>query len=142
MKRPFERIFQDCDGKVVALNGLTLSGLKCLYVTKNDLLTDKVILLWLKILHEDLWLRIFIDGIYCGIDKFFEDESKQDEDDWVTFVNYDSWVNNLTIKEAFVFSNKNFEEKFIRLEILLSNESKIELASIGEDEKCSLILRN
>lgn len=138
MKRPFERIFQDCDGKVVALKGLTLFGLKCLC----DLQTDKVILLWLKILHEDLWFRIFTDGIYCGIDKFFEDESKQDEDDWVTFVNYDSWVNNLTIKEAFVFSNKNFEEKFIRLEILLSNESKIELASIGEDEKCSLILRN
>ncbi|MFT5777650.1 MAG: hypothetical protein ACI837_000598 [Crocinitomicaceae bacterium] len=126
------RIFQDNNGTVESLNGRKLSSLKCLY--NDDHESEDVILFWLQ--TDENWLRIFIDGVYCGIDEYDNDESQSDleADDDTRLVNHDSWIKDNCIDQIIVEST---DLPIITLSILLSNKSSIILAC-DKNEICTL----
>ena len=118
----FLRLFQDYEGEIIKLTGLKLQGLKCLY-NKS---TNQVILFWLKADNISLSIRIFIDGIYCGVDSCNEDKAHEEADcDDDLLINYDTWVNGLTIISAFVESEAINEPEFITLKINLTQNRQL-----------------
>jgi hypothetical protein len=115
------RLFQDCKGEIIKLRGLKLQGLKCLYSRE----TNHVILFWLEV-DNTSWIRVFIDGIYCGVDSYEEDFSQQDADSDDDFlINHDTRVNGLTIISAFVESEDISEPPFITLKINLTQNRQL-----------------
>lgn len=91
-----QRIFQHYHGSIPELIGECFSSAKALI----DSETQDVILLWLENSEEKYWLRIFIDGTYCGIDKYFEDCSEDDLDDDIYFKDISSFFINPRITNA------------------------------------------
>ncbi|MGB1039400.1 MAG: hypothetical protein ACPGVD_00840 [Flavobacteriales bacterium] len=124
------RLFQHYEGEIKVIEGLTLKRLK--YLNDDESESKNVILFWLE--TENKWLRIFIDGTYCGIDEYETDESDYDNDDEVTFVNEDKWVKNLTIKSAKVESGIL---PLITLTIVFTNGTQL-LLNCDENENCTL----
>lgn len=124
------RLFQHYEGEIKVIEGLTLKGLK--YLNDDESESKNVILFWLS--TENKWLRIFIDGSYCGIDEYETDESDNDNDDEVTFVNEDKWVNNLTIESAKVESGIL---PLITLTIVFTNGTQL-ILNCDENENCAL----
>ena len=127
-----DRIFQHYEGEVSDIKGAKLSRLKCLY--DDEFEVNDVLLFWIQ--TDTSWLRIYIDGVYCGIDKYKTDESHEDEDedDNLRLVNYDLWVKDKYIEKATV---KSDNLPLITLTILLSDISSIVL-DCNKDEICSL----
>ena len=124
------RLFQHYKGEVKEIQGLTLKGLKYLVDVESE--KNDVLLFWLE--TENKWLRIFIDGAYCGIDEYEKDESELDKDDDVKFINENNWVKGLTIKTAKV------ESEFlpiITMTIYFTNGTKL-ILNCDENEKCTL----
>lgn len=124
------RLFQNYEGQIKVIEGLTLRGLK--YLNDDESENENIILFWLE--TENKWLRIFIDGTYCGIDEYETNESDNDNNDEVTFVNEDNWVKDLTIESAKV------ESRFlplITLTIDFTNGTQL-LLNWGENENCTL----
>ena len=122
-----KRLFQNYKGEVKALNGLILKEL-C-YLKHSD---DDIILLWLR--TENSFLRIFIDGCYCGIDEYSEDNSKDDIDDDMILIDKTKWIKDLTIKSTFV---KAKTLPLISMTIVFTNGSEL-VFSCNKEEKCSL----
>lgn len=113
-----QRLFQHDHGEVNQLRGLKLKGLQCLFDDETP--NDDVILFWLE--TKTSWLRIFIDGTYCGIDQYAQDESERDDDDGVSFVKFDKVVSGTTILSALVESQ---DLPLIALTITLSNGTRL-----------------
>jgi len=65
------RLFQDSEGQIPKIQGKKLEELKVLFDIEEGENKGDVILFWLK--SSKSWLRIFIDGSYCGIDEYFVD---------------------------------------------------------------------
>ena len=94
------RLFQHYEGEISKIQGKKVKSLTSLIDDESK--SENVILLWLEI--ENSWLRIFIDGTYCGVDEYESNESENDLDDGVSFQNYDEMIRDLEIKEAKVIS--------------------------------------
>ncbi|MFT4662992.1 MAG: hypothetical protein ACI9AT_000825 [Ulvibacter sp.] len=125
------RLFQHYEGEIKEIEGLTLNGLN--YLIDNDSHKENVFLLWIE--TENKWLRIFIDGSYCGIDVYETNESESDMDDDVSFRNQDEWVKGLIIKKAKVESGNL---PLITLTIDFTNGTQL-ILDCDENEDCSLI---
>ncbi len=121
------RLFQHYEGEVKEIEGLTLKGLRSLVDSESAI--EDVIVLWIRTEHK--WLRIFIDGCYCGIDEYETDEIEHD----LLEKNLDDWVDNLTIKKTYV---KSEGMPLITLSIDFTNAEQL-LFHCDENEKCSLI---
>lgn len=124
------RLFQHYEGEVKQIQGIKLKGLKSLIYKDSKI--ENVILFWFK--TEDKWLRIFIDGAYCGIDEYETDLSNDDIDDDVYFVNQDHWIIDLVIQNAKVTSEKL---PLISLIINFTNGNKL-ILECDTNENCTL----
>ncbi len=127
-----KRLFQHYQGEIKELNGIRLKGLKCLF--DNTSKEDDVILFWLE--TETNWLRIFIDGCYCGIDEYKLDESKNDLDDDVSFVSFDDNVKDTIIVRSKV---ESLDLPLITMTLGLSNDTNL-ILDCDLEEKCALII--
>lgn len=126
-----KRLFQHYEGIVKPLEGVVLNEIKYLYDNESE--HEDIILVWLKT-DSDTWIRIFIDGAYCGIDEYLYDESECDLDESVSIVDYSRWINGNSITNANVDSTELPE---ITLSINLSNKKRIVFAC-DQDENCSI----
>ncbi len=126
-----KRLFQHYEGEIKEIEGLTLQRLRLLINDESE--KEDVILFWVQ--TDKNWLRIFIDGCYCGIDEYEADESDTDMDDGVSFRIQDDWVENLTIKKAWVVSGNL---PLITLTIDLTDGTQL-IYDCDKDEECSLI---
>jgi hypothetical protein len=130
------RLFQDCEGEIIKLRGLKLQGLNCLY-SKT---TNQVILFWLKVNNIPLWIRVFIDGIYCGIDSYEEDASKEDADsDDDSLINHDNWVNGLTIISAFIESETMNEFMILKINFTQNRQLILDYREDGNNVTLKII---
>ena len=112
------RLFQHYEGEIRKIEGLTLRGLELLI--NNESGKEDIILIWMQTGNK--WLRIFIDGCYCGIDEYDQNKSKNDIDDGISLINKDSWVKGLVIKNANVESKDSL---IITLIINFTNETQL-----------------
>lgn len=126
-----KRLFQHYEGEVKEIEGLSLKRLRLLIDDESE--KENVILFWLQ--TKNSWLRIFIDGCYCGIDEYETNESENDLDDDVSFRIEDNWIKDLVIKKAKVES-KNLP--LITLTIDFTNETQL-ILNCDKDEDCTLI---
>lgn len=79
-----KRIFQDVKGKIEELSGKTVSSLYSL----NNLNEGGISLIWLGTTGDKYWYRIFIDGWYCGVDRFEECNIEEDKDEGFEIVSH------------------------------------------------------
>jgi hypothetical protein len=126
-----KRLFQHYIGEIKEIEGLTLKGLRLLIDDESK--KENIILLWLQ--TESSWLRIFIDGSYCGVDEYDTNESDNDMDDDVSYKIKDDWVQNLKIKKAKV---ESLNLPLITLTIDFTNETQL-ILNCDENEDCSII---
>ena len=124
------RLFQHYEGEISKIQGKKVKSLTSLIDDESK--SENVILLWLEI--ENSWLRIFIDGTYCGVDEYESNESENDLDDGVSFQNYDEMIRDLEIKEAKVISGNL---PLITLSIEFTDESLM-ILNCDEYENCKL----
>lgn len=123
------RLFQHYEGDIQGLIGKELKNLKSLY----DRNSNDVILIWLE--SDNSWFRIFIDGAYCGVDEYKNDESLDDaEEDDDLLIEHKKWVTGMTIKEAKV---ESWVLPEIKLTLELSNTTKLTL-NCDKNEFCTL----
>ena len=94
-----DRIFQHYQGTIDAIKGAHFSCVKAL----EDSIDHDVILLWMRDDASQSWYRVFIDGAYCGIDQYQEDESEQDNDDDVIYTDHSAWFQGKVLESATVF---------------------------------------
>lgn len=95
-----KRIFQHFEGDIEELVGAHFSAAKA--VVDND--SGELIVLWLYEDSRASWYRIFLDGIYCGIDKFSYDGSADDADDHLTIKDLSHIFYDETVEKASVTS--------------------------------------
>ncbi len=122
-----QRIFQNYEGEVKALIGTKFSIVLAL-VSERD---NDVVLLWLK--GSEFWYRLFIDGVYCGIDKYVEDKSQEDLDDDVDYIDYSKWFSGKTVVSAKVTNREN-----INLSIEFNDKSLFSLNCTSPEGECHL----
>lgn len=91
-----DRVFQHYEGAVDTLTGASFSVFRSL----EDKTGSDVFLLWLFDSQGEIWYRVFIDGWYCGIDRYDADESDSDLDDGVILVDHSSWFRNAVVVRA------------------------------------------
>ncbi|MBU2713186.1 hypothetical protein [Zooshikella harenae] len=91
-----DRIFQHNEGEVTELNGATFTTVKALIDDKDN----NVYLLWLFDKTSKYWYRIFIDGIYCGVDQYLQDGSMNDEDDDISWQDHSNWFKGKSLSCA------------------------------------------
>ena len=55
------------------------------------------------------WYRLFIDGVYCGVDRYSEDKSSEDMDDDILCLDRSQWFTGKILQSAkvFCFNEKN-----------------------------------
>jgi len=124
-----KRLFQHYEGVIQGLIGKRLKNLKCIC----DKTSKNVILIWLE--SDNSWFRIFIDGTYCGVEKYNIDESQNDaEVDDDLLIEYKKEVDGLTINNAIV---KSWILPEITLIIELSNSTKL-ILNCNKNEICVL----
>ena len=90
-----ERIFQHNQGPIDRLADVGVGMAR----TVVDVSDGNIILLWL----EDAcggWYRIFIDGTYCGVDRFPVCEIKDDLDDGYSAMDHGRWFEGRVIDRA------------------------------------------
>ncbi|MCH2231785.1 MAG: hypothetical protein MK105_15735 [Crocinitomicaceae bacterium] len=124
-----KRLFQHYEGEIQGLIGKELKNLKSLH-DKND---NDVILIWLE--SGNSWFRVFIDGVYCGVDEYENDESIYDvEEDDDLLIEHKKWVNGMTINKAKV---ESWVLPEIKLTLELSSDTKL-ILKCDKNEFCSL----
>lgn len=93
-----DRLFQNYEGVIEALEGITLSTV----ISIVEEASQDVVLLWLNTKDEFSWYRIFIDGAYCGIDRYETDESNVDLDEGYIIKDHSNWFSGKSISSASV----------------------------------------
>ena len=104
-----ERIFQHYEGPIEVLLGSRFSAVKAVV----NSLDNSVVLLWLHDENKKAWYRLFIDGIYCGIDQFAVDKSFDDTDDDIIISDYSDWFRGKKILSAKIFSDREFPSDMV-----------------------------
>ncbi len=121
-----KRIFQHYEGEIKDLSGSHFSTVKAVV----NSLDNSVVVLWLYDKHKGVWYRLFIDGVYCGIDQFLNDKSLEDIDDDIIIINHSAWFQDKKLLEAEVFSGIGISSsmivslKFAKSECQLIYQSK------------------
>ena len=95
-----KRIFQHYEGEIEALSGSHYSTVKAV-VNSFD---NSVVVLWLHDKRKGFWYRLFIDGIYCGIDQLSGDNSLEDMDDDIIIIDHSAWFQDKILLKAKVLS--------------------------------------
>ncbi len=129
-----DRLFQNYEGAIESLNGISFSEAKA-FTNESD---GDVILIWLKNSSDDTWYRIFIDGAYCGVDKYQTNNSNEDLDEDIKVIDHTNWFQNKTVLSA-VVSSTNIGNSRIILTLIFSN-SICQLICKNEDGDCYLNL--
>lgn len=127
-----DRIFQDYTGTVSDWEGAQFSCVKSI----NDTIDNDVILLWMYDQWAQCWYRVFIDGAYCGIDRYQHDESANDLDESVACVDHSVWFRGKVLQNADVIPTDKADEY-----ILLSmqfEETTCLLVCKSSDGDCEL----
>lgn len=127
-----DRIFQHYEGEITEFTGLSFSQVKS-FIDKDD---NDVILLWLKVYSKNIWYRIFIDGAYCGIDKYLDDESENDFDDCIRVRDYSPKFTNQKVLKSEVINTIEAKD-FIKL-LIHFEQNILELSCIYGDGICQL----
>ena len=121
-----KRIFQHYEGDIEALSESHISTVKAVV----NSLDNSVVVLWLHDKHKGFWYRLFIDGVYCGIDQFPDDRSLEDIDDDIIIIDHSAWFQDKKLLEAEVFSGSGVSSdmvvslKFAKSECQLTYQSK------------------
>ncbi|GAB1269775.1 hypothetical protein NBRC116493_30280 [Aurantivibrio infirmus] len=127
-----ERVFQHYEGEIEELIGVQISNFK--YLTNLD--DSDIVLLWFLDAESKSWYRLFVDGAYCGLDKYETDNSGEDIDDGVVLVDDSHWFKDKIIKQASVAHTKE-PDRYIVLKLNFG-ASFLELVCASEDGECSL----
>jgi hypothetical protein len=98
-----QRLFQHYKGKIVDFNQLEFSTVKAVV----DSADTHVLTVWLQNRYNDCWYRLFIDGAYCGVDRFLSDLSSEDLDEGAKIIDYSEWFQGKRILKAHVFTTDN-----------------------------------
>ena len=127
-----KRIFQHYEGEIAALSECHFSTVRA-FVDSFD---NSVVVLWVHDKHKRFWYRLFIDGVYCGIDQFSDDKSFEDIDDDIIIIDHSAWFRDKKLLEAKVYSGSEVLHdmvvtfKFVR--------SKCQLIYQSQCNKCQL----
>lgn len=132
-----ERIFQHYEGSIEELSGLKISSFKTLIDHRND---DAIVLMWIGTDDEAKWYRIFIDGSYCGVDYYKEDNSDEDIDDDLCFVDYECMNGEIIVSTHVELGNRNYGLSSILLTIDFESSNRLHLYCHDADGVCKLIL--
>ncbi len=127
-----KRIFQHYEGKIQALSGSQFSTVKAVVHAPDN----SVMVLWLQEEQKAVWYRLFVDGIYCGIDQFPDDESLEDMDDDIIIIDHSAWFEGKTVLDAGVSSGKKDSSDIVVS--LKFAESECRLVYQSEDNECGL----
>lgn len=127
-----KRIFQHYEGKIQTFSGSQFSTVKAVVHAPDN----SVMVLWLQEEQKRVWYRLFVDGIYCGIDQFSDDESLEDMDDDIIIVDHSAWFKGKTVLEAGVSSGKKGTSDIVVT--LKFAESECRLVYRSEDNDCGL----
>ena len=100
-----DRVFQHYQGNVAELEGASLSAFRSI-VNEDD---NDVIIIWTFDENVKRWYRIFIDGTYCGVDRYEADESNSDLDDGVILDDHSAWSRGAIVVSAIVSSPTKLE---------------------------------
>jgi len=125
-----QRLFQHYKGEITDFNQLEFSTVKAVV----DSADNNVLIVWLKDRHNDCWYRLFIDGIYCGIDRFLSDLSSEDLDESMKIIDHSEWFQHKTILKAHVFTTDN-----VPYDIILSlkcEKSECQLVYHSRQNEC------
>lgn len=131
-----ERIFQDDEGTVDGLAGAVIGEAWAV----ADVADGNVILLWLEDSTSGAWLRIFIDGTYCGIDRYPGLEIEDDLDDGYIAVDYSSWFAALQLERAEVAPSGTSADRHIVLTMAFGRRATATLDCRAADGRCDLYL--
>jgi hypothetical protein len=131
-----ERIFQNYEGSVVGLAGVEFGGARAVV----DVSDGNVILIWLEDAIGGDWYRIFIDGTYCGIDRFPECEIEDDLDDGYTEADHSQWFEGRTVDRADVESTGAAGGGLISLVITFRSKATATIDCRVVDGRCDLRL--
>lgn len=129
-----DRVFQHYEGEVTEFKGLRFSRIRSFV----DISDDDIILLWFKVDSEDLWYRVFIDGCYCGIDKYLLDNSEEDLDEDIRVDDYSEIFREQKVLHAEVI-NEITDLDIITL-IISFEERTLILKCLWDDGFCELII--
>ncbi len=127
-----KRIFQHYEGEIEALSASHFSTVKAVV----NSLDNSVVVLWLHDKHKGFWYRLFIDGVYCGIDQFSDDRSLEDIDDDITIIDHSVWFQDKKLFEAEVFSGSGVSSDMIVS--LKFAKSECQLIYRAKYNKCEL----
>lgn len=95
---------------------------------------SSVSLIWLGILDDKCWYRIFIDGWYCGVDKFEKCDIEEDKDRGFEIIDHKASLKGSRIIEASVSRPLKTNRSIV---FLLEFETfNVELICKNEDGDC------
>ena len=127
-----KRIFQHYEGEIEAFSQSHFSTVKSVV----NSLDNSVVVLWLQDKQKEFWYRLFIDGVYCGIDQFSDDKSFEDIDDDIIIMDHSAWFQDKKLLEANVFSGSMVSSditvslKFATSECQLIFQSKYDICEL------------
>lgn len=128
-----KRIFQHYEGEIEAFSQSHFSTVKSVV----NSLDNSVVVLWLHDKHKEFWYRLFIDGVYCGIDQFSDDKSFEDIDDDIIIVDHSAWFQHKKIITAFVTSDNN-DSPCIKVSLKF-DQSRCQLVYQCQSDQCDLV---
>jgi hypothetical protein len=128
-----KRLFQHYLGSIDAIVGAEFSVVKEL-ADKSD---GNIILMWFQDTHGACWYRIYIDGVYCGVDRYEEEEISDDMDEYVVALDHSGWFKNKRLTEAIVESDLN-PDSLICMSFKFNDGSTMLLDCVSEDGECRL----
>ncbi len=129
-----DRIFQNYEGEITEFTGLRFSQVKS-FIDEGD---NDIILLWFKVESTDIWYRVFIDGEYCGVDKYYQDESEVDCDDLIRVEDHSLKFHNQKIVKTEVV-NAIKSDHLISL-IIRFDKSVFTLVCLYDTGTCTLLI--
>ena len=127
-----DRVFQHYEGIVEALIGARFSTVKCMVDSEDS----DVVLVWFQDEKSSSWYRIFIDGVYCGIDRYSNDLSSDDLDDDIQCVDNSEWFAGKTVNNAIVKSSSDSKEIVFSMSF---GSEECRLVSKNEGDSCEFV---
>lgn len=129
-----QRVFQHYEGEITELRGLRFSQVKAFVATEDN----DIVLLWCKVESNNIWYRIFIDGVYCGVDKYFEDESINDLDECIYIDDHSQEFQAQKVLTADVI---NRSDKCGTIDLIITfEEGTLQLQCLWDVGICKLII--
>ncbi len=131
-----ERIFQHHQGPLDGLAGIEFGEATAVV----DVSDGNTILLWVEDAGGEGWFRIFIDGSYCGVDRFPACEIGDDLDDGYSAEDHSSWFEGRTVDRAEVQETGAAGGGLITLTMTFRDRATASLECRVLDGRCDLRL--